>query len=116
MRCSRWSCSWPTGSKTCWPPSRWCPAGWGVVEASTATLLVGFGVPAGVATLGVLAWRLVEFWPPIPVGGVAYASSRLSAGRWAAPAEDDRPGAEAEHAGHSQEEGSSDDDTTDDHR
>jgi uncharacterized protein (TIRG00374 family) len=57
------------------------PGGLGVVEASTASLLAGFGVPATVATLGVLAWRLAEFWLPIPVGGLAHVSLRLSAGR-----------------------------------
>ena len=53
------------------------PGGLGIVEASTASLLTGFGVPAAVATLAVLGWRLVSFWLPIPVGGVAYASLRL---------------------------------------
>jgi hypothetical protein len=64
------------------------PGGLGVVEASTASLLMGFGVQAAVATLGVLAWRRAEFWLPIPVGGVSYASLRLSARRRAAPAGD----------------------------
>lgn len=65
------------------------PGGLGVVEASAATLLVSFGVPRSVATLGVLGWRLVNFWLPIPVGAAAYVSLRvprgsgLSAGRQA---------------------------------
>ena len=59
------------------------PGGLGIVEASTASLLVGFGVRGTVATLAVLAWRLVEFWLPIPVGGLAYVSLRLPPGaRW----------------------------------
>ena len=56
------------------------PGGLGIVEASTASLPVGFGVPGSVATLGVLAWRLVEFWLPIPVGAAAYLSLRLPPG------------------------------------
>jgi len=50
------------------------PAGLGVVEASLIATLVGFGVPHSQAILAVLAYRLVNFWIPIPIGGVAYAS------------------------------------------
>jgi putative heme transporter len=50
------------------------PAGLGVVEAVLIPVLVGFGAPRGVATLGVLAYRLVNFWLPIPLGGLAYLS------------------------------------------
>lgn len=50
------------------------PAGLGVVEATLTTLLVGFGTPRGIATLGVIAYRLVNFWAPIPLGGIAYIS------------------------------------------
>ena len=50
------------------------PGGLGVVEATATSLLVGFGTPRGVATLGVIAYRLVNFWLPIPVGGLAYLS------------------------------------------
>ena len=57
------------------------PAGLGVVEATTLSLLVGFGVPPSVATFGVLAWRLVNFWLPIPIGAAAYVSLRLPRGR-----------------------------------
>ena len=46
------------------------PGGLGVIEASAGTLLVSFGVTKNVATLAVLGWRLVNFWLPIPVGGV----------------------------------------------
>ncbi|MGZ4655859.1 MAG: lysylphosphatidylglycerol synthase transmembrane domain-containing protein [Blastococcus sp.] len=53
------------------------PAGLGVVEATTLSLLVGFGVPPAIATFGVLGWRLVNFWLPIPVGAAAYLSLRL---------------------------------------
>ncbi len=50
------------------------PAGLGVVEGVLIPTLVGFGVPQDRAILAVLAYRLVNFWIPIPVGGAAYAS------------------------------------------
>jgi hypothetical protein len=33
-----------------------------------------------VATLGVLGWRLVNFWLPIPVGAAAYVSLKVPRG------------------------------------
>ena len=45
------------------------PGGLGVVEATVSGILVGFGTPRSIAIWGVLAWRLVNFWLPIPVGG-----------------------------------------------
>ena len=56
------------------------PGGLGIIEASAVTLLVSFGAPADVATLGVLGWRLVNFWLPIPVGAAAYISLRVPRG------------------------------------
>ena len=53
------------------------PGGLGVVDSLTPLLLVGFGVTRSVATLGVLAWRLVNFWLPIPTGALAYASLKV---------------------------------------
>lgn len=50
------------------------PAGLGVVEGILIPTLVGFGVPHSQAILAVLAYRLVNFWIPIPIGGAAYAS------------------------------------------
>lgn len=50
------------------------PGGLGVVEATLTTLLVGFGTTKGVATLGVVVYRLFQFWAPIPLGGVTYLS------------------------------------------
>ena len=54
------------------------PGGLGVVEATATSLLVGFGTPRGIATLGVIAYRLVNFWLPIPVGGLAYLSLQVN--------------------------------------
>lgn len=53
------------------------PGGLGVVEAAIAPMLVGFGVPADAATIGVLCWRFAQFWLPIPLGGLAYLSLKL---------------------------------------
>jgi uncharacterized protein (TIRG00374 family) len=50
------------------------PGGLGIIEGVLIATLVGFGVPHSQAILAVLAYRLVNFWIPIPVGGVAYAS------------------------------------------
>ena len=47
------------------------PGGLGVVDSITPLLLVGFGVTRSVATLGVLGWRMVNFWLPIPTGAIA---------------------------------------------
>jgi len=57
------------------------PAGLGVVEAVLISLLTFFGVPVGAATLGVLAYRLVNFWLPIPLGGLAYLSLQVDEAR-----------------------------------
>jgi hypothetical protein len=57
------------------------PGGLGVMEATLTTLLVGFGTPRGTAILGVVAWRLANFWLPIPAGAFAYLSLRLGPGR-----------------------------------
>jgi putative heme transporter len=53
------------------------PGGLGVVELSLISLLVWFRVPAATATVGVLSWRLLNFWLPIPVGGGCYLSLRI---------------------------------------
>ena len=53
------------------------PGGLGVVEFITISVLTGFGVRAGAATAGVLSWRLVNFWLPIPFGGGSFLSLRL---------------------------------------
>ena len=53
------------------------PSGLGVVELTIIAVLKGFGVPGGIAAAGVLSWRLVNFWLPIPFGGAAYLSLRF---------------------------------------
>src|SRR5579863_4934525 len=53
------------------------PGGLGVVDSLAPLLLVGFGVTRSVATLGVLGWRVVNFWLPIPTGAAAFVSLRV---------------------------------------
>ena len=53
------------------------PGGLGVTEAVLTASLVGFGAARGQAVLGVIAWRLVQFWIPIPLGAAAYLSLHL---------------------------------------
>lgn len=54
------------------------PSGLGVVEGVLISTLVGFHTPKAIAILGVLSYRLVNFWLPIPSGGVSYLSLRFS--------------------------------------
>jgi uncharacterized protein (TIRG00374 family) len=63
------------------------PGGLGVVEAVLTSSLVGFGVAKDVAVLGVIGYRLVNFWLPIPAGALAYVSLRARAGKPARPKE-----------------------------
>ena len=53
------------------------PGGLGVVETALPALLVTFGAPFQAATFAVLSWRLIQFWMPIPIGGLSYASLKL---------------------------------------
>lgn len=54
------------------------PRGLGLVEGVLIPALVGFGAAGGTATVAVVAWRLVSFWLPIPLGGLAYASLKVA--------------------------------------
>lgn len=56
------------------------PGGLGIIEATLTSLLVGFGTARGVATLGVVGYRLINFWLPIPLGGLAYLSLQVDHG------------------------------------
>jgi len=53
------------------------PGGLGIVEGIYIPTLVGFGLTRSEATLGVLSYRLAQFWFPILLGGVLYASLRV---------------------------------------
>jgi uncharacterized protein (TIRG00374 family) len=53
------------------------PGGLGIVEGVMVPAFIAFGVPGSVALLGVVGWRLLEYWMPIPLSLVAYSSLRL---------------------------------------
>lgn len=53
------------------------PGGIGLVEGVMVPALIAFGATHSEALLGVLTWRLVEYWLPIPVAGLAYASLKI---------------------------------------
>jgi uncharacterized protein (TIRG00374 family) len=53
------------------------PGGLGIVESVYIPTLVGFGATRGEATLGVLSYRISQFWIPILIGAVAYLSLRV---------------------------------------
>jgi uncharacterized protein (TIRG00374 family) len=52
------------------------PGGLGFVEAGLTATLALAGVGAGVAVVATLAYRLVSYWLPLPVGLAAYAAHR----------------------------------------
>lgn len=56
------------------------PGGLGYVDAVYVVSLIGFGLTDNVATLGVAAYRFAQFFFPIFLGAVAYASLRI--GPW----------------------------------
>ncbi len=56
------------------------PGGLGYVDAAYVLTLVGFGLTRDTATLGVAAYRFAQFFFPIFLGAVAYASLRV--GPW----------------------------------
>ncbi len=57
------------------------PGGLGFVEAGLAGTLTLAGLSAGDAVLATLAYRLISYWLPIPLGAVAYAMYRRRLGR-----------------------------------
>jgi putative heme transporter len=56
------------------------PGGLGIVEGVYIPTLIGFGLTRQEATLGVASYRLAQFWFPILLGGILYASLRV--GPW----------------------------------
>ncbi len=58
------------------------PGGLGIIEGILIPALHGFGVPYDVAGPAVLGYRVVNFWLPIPVGGVSYLSLRFESLSW----------------------------------
>ncbi len=54
------------------------PGGLGLVEGSLIPLLIALGGPASGAVLGVLTWRVFQFWLPVPVAAGCYLWLRLT--------------------------------------
>ena len=52
------------------------PGGLGFVEAGLTGLLALAGVSAHDAVVATLAYRLLTFWLPLPLGGIAYLLHR----------------------------------------
>lgn len=57
------------------------PGGLGIVEGTYVPVLVGFGLPRATAVVGVVSYRIAQYWLPILLGGVMYLSLRV--GPWA---------------------------------
>jgi len=53
------------------------PGGLGVIETVLVATLVGFGLARSEATVAVLTYRIAQFWLPIPLGAISYATLRL---------------------------------------
>ena len=79
-RCAPTACSSPSASPTCWPPCRSRRAASASSKVCCIPTLVGFGADRTSAALGVAAYRLVQYWMTLPVGGVAYCVLRY--GPW----------------------------------
>lgn len=50
------------------------PGGLGIVEGVMVPALVAIGTTHPTALLGVLGWRLLEYWLPLPLAGIAFAT------------------------------------------
>jgi hypothetical protein len=53
------------------------PGGLGIVEGIYIPTLVGFGLTSNAATVGVLTYRIAQYWLPIFVGALTYLSLRV---------------------------------------
>ena len=56
------------------------PGGLGIIEGIYIPTIVGFGLSRSTATVGILAYRLAQFWLPIVIGAGCYLSLRV--GPW----------------------------------
>ena len=55
------------------------PVGVCVVETVLVPVLASLGAGSSVALLGVLTWRLLQFWLPVPIALLTYLSLQLGA-------------------------------------
>lgn len=56
------------------------PGGLGIIEGIYIPTVIGFGMSRATATVGILTYRLAQFWAPIVVGAGCYLSLRV--GPW----------------------------------
>jgi len=56
------------------------PGGLGIIEGVLIPTLVGFGMSRSEATLGVISYRFAQYWLPMPLGALMYATLRV--GPW----------------------------------
>jgi uncharacterized protein (TIRG00374 family) len=57
------------------------PSGLGLSEGLMIPALIAAGSPRVAVALGVLTWRAIAYWLPIPLGATAYAAHRVGLGR-----------------------------------
>lgn len=57
------------------------PGGLGIVEAVMISTLTAFGMDHGIASIGVVTFRLFSFWLPIPGGALAYLLVNRATGK-----------------------------------
>ena len=69
-RTPRWCC-WPSWWRRCSGLLPFTPGGLGFVEAGLAATLAVAGISTGDALVATLVYRMLTFWLPIPLGGVA---------------------------------------------
>jgi len=58
------------------------PGGIGGVEGGMIGALIAFHVPAGLAVVSVLAYRVFSFWLPTVPGAIAYLGLRRKVREW----------------------------------
>lgn len=54
------------------------PSGLGLSDGLMIPALVAFGATPAAAVLGVLTWRVISYWLPMPLGSIAYGSLLLT--------------------------------------
>jgi uncharacterized protein (TIRG00374 family) len=60
------------------------PGGVGSVDAGMIAAFLAFDEPASAVIVSVLAYRVIAFWLPIPIGAIAYLQLRRTVGQWKA--------------------------------
>jgi hypothetical protein len=53
------------------------PSGLGLSEGLMIPALIAVGSPRVAVALGVLTWRAIAYWLPIPLGATAYAAHQV---------------------------------------